>query len=50
MEKAAQLKPDVAILDIGMPNLNGLDAGRRILLEQPQTNVLVLTRVRHQKL
>ncbi|MGB0046669.1 MAG: response regulator transcription factor, partial [Terriglobales bacterium] len=31
LEMAKQLKPDVVILDIGMPNLNGLDATRQLL-------------------
>jgi DNA-binding NarL/FixJ family response regulator len=35
--------PDIAIVDIGMPELNGLDATRRILEMSPQTEVLVLT-------
>src|SRR6266496_2438103 len=43
VDKAAQLKPDLVILDIGMPNLNGLDAARQILRAEPQTRVLVLT-------
>ena len=41
--KAAELRPDVVILDIGMPNLNGLEAARQILHVAPQTMVLVLT-------
>jgi len=36
-------KPDVAILDLSMPELNGLDATRRILAAHPQTCVLILT-------
>jgi DNA-binding NarL/FixJ family response regulator len=43
IEKAAQLKPNMVILDIGMPNLNGLDAAARILRDEPRTAVLVLT-------
>jgi DNA-binding NarL/FixJ family response regulator len=43
VRKAAELKPDVAILDIGMPNLNGLDAARQILSDGSQTMVLILT-------
>jgi DNA-binding NarL/FixJ family response regulator len=43
VEKVAQLKPDIVILDIGMPNLNGLNATRQILHHDPQTKVLILT-------
>lgn len=43
VEKAIQLKADVVILDIGMPNLNGLEATRQILRSVPQARVLILT-------
>lgn len=43
VKKAAELKPDIAIMDIGMPNLNGLSAARQILHHNPQTKVLILT-------
>jgi DNA-binding NarL/FixJ family response regulator len=36
-------KPDVAILDLSMPELNGLDATRLILAAEPRTRVLILT-------
>ena len=36
-------KPDIAILDLSMPELNGLDATRRILAARPETCVLILT-------
>lgn len=43
VDQTASLKPDIAILDIGMPRLNGLEAVRRIAKMVPQTKVLVLT-------
>ncbi len=49
VEKCRQLKPDLLILDIGMPELNGVDAARRILRENPQQRILVLTDVRSEQ-
>ncbi len=43
VEKAHQVKPDIAILDIGMPVLNGLEATRQILRDRAATRVLILT-------
>jgi DNA-binding NarL/FixJ family response regulator len=43
VEKAGKLKPDVAVLDIGMPLLNGIEATRQIRKVSPQTEVLILT-------
>jgi DNA-binding NarL/FixJ family response regulator len=40
---AAGLKPDICLLDIGMPNLNGLDAARQILAMSPEARILILT-------
>ena len=43
VDKTQQLKPDIVILDIGMPNLNGLTATREILQAQPKQKILILT-------
>jgi len=43
VEKTAQLKPQIVILDVGMPNLNGLEATRQILKANPEVKVLILT-------
>jgi DNA-binding NarL/FixJ family response regulator len=40
---AARLKPDIVILDLSLPELNGLEATRQILQQSPKTDVLVLT-------
>ena len=41
--KAQELKPDIAILDISMPDLNGVDAARKIRKESPNTEILILS-------
>ena len=43
VELAGRLNPDVLLLDIGMPNLNGLDASRQILTTNPDARILILT-------
>src|SRR5882672_1110072 len=41
--KAEELRPDIAILDISMPELNGLEAARRIRKVSSRTEVLILS-------
>ena len=43
VEKTKELKPDVSILDISMPSLNGLEAARQIVASGSPTKVLILT-------
>jgi DNA-binding NarL/FixJ family response regulator len=45
LEKFGQLKPDLLILDICMPKLNGVDVARQILKDDPAQRILVLTDV-----
>lgn len=40
---AKELDPDVVILDIGMPNLNGLSATRQLIQHNPDQKVIILT-------
>jgi DNA-binding NarL/FixJ family response regulator len=41
--KVGEFKPDVAILDISMPSLNGLEAARQIIESGSKTRILILT-------
>jgi DNA-binding NarL/FixJ family response regulator len=43
IEKARELKPDIVLLDITMPHLNGLDAARIIRREVPGAKVIILS-------
>lgn len=40
---ATELRPDVAVLDIGMPELNGIEAARQITEQLPDTSVVILS-------
>jgi len=44
VKQARQLQPDVIVLEIGIPKLNGLDAMRQIRQDSPQSKVLIFTR------
>jgi DNA-binding NarL/FixJ family response regulator len=43
VEKAKEIKPDVTVLDIGMPALNGLEAARQMLKNDARAQILILT-------
>jgi DNA-binding NarL/FixJ family response regulator len=43
VELAATLKPDLVVLDLTMPELNGLEAARKIISVNPAARVLILT-------
>jgi DNA-binding NarL/FixJ family response regulator len=43
VELAKRLQPEVVVMDLSLPELNGLDAARQILRDSPRTEILVLT-------
>jgi DNA-binding NarL/FixJ family response regulator len=43
IELADKLQPDVVVMDIAMPELNGIEATRRVLIASPRTRVLALS-------
>ncbi|MBU0734395.1 MAG: response regulator transcription factor [Pseudomonadota bacterium] len=43
LEKALELEPDIIIMDIAMPLMNGIEAAKRIRKELPKTKVLILS-------
>ena len=43
VEKAQELRPDLILLDIGLPELNGIEAARRILKHSPKSKILFVS-------
>ena len=43
IEAVERVKPDVVVVDIAMPRLNGIDAARRIHMQSPSTRIIFLT-------
>jgi len=43
VEKAQQTRPQITILDLSMPSMNGLEAARQIIKTVPETKILILT-------
>jgi two-component system response regulator NreC len=43
VELAEEHRPDVVVLDIAMPNLNGIEAARQIAGKQPKTSIVILS-------
>ncbi len=48
VEKALALKPDIVIMDIAMPLMNGIEAAKRIRKHLPKTKILILSMYSHE--
>ena len=43
VEQCKSLKPDIVVLDVSMPGLNGLEAARLIRRENPESKIVIIT-------
>jgi two-component system response regulator NreC len=48
VDKATQLKPDIVIMDIAMPRLNGIEAAKKIRKHLPETKIIILSMYSHE--
>jgi DNA-binding NarL/FixJ family response regulator len=50
IEMSAELRPDIVLLDIGLPELNGFEAAREIGKVSPNSSIVFLTQTRNEDL